>query len=220
MKGTSMEFIKIDMETYPRRAHFDYFRAMAYPYAGMTVNADVTRLMETVKDRKLPFFLTALYLAANAANAVPELRRRIRDGGIVEFPNCNTSHTVALPDGTYCYCMLDCSLPFGEFIPYAAAKQEKAGKEPCLDDGEEADSLFFFSSVPWVSYSSIIQPTPFPADSNPRITFGRYFAQDGKMLMPVTILVNHALADGKHMADFYRNLEPGSECMKKLLRKN
>ena len=33
-----MEYTYIDMSTYPRRKHFDYFRSLAYPYVGMTVN--------------------------------------------------------------------------------------------------------------------------------------------------------------------------------------
>jgi chloramphenicol O-acetyltransferase len=73
---------------------------------------------------------------ANAANKVPELRRRIAGDGIIEYSYCNTSHTVALEDGTYCY-----------------------------------------------------------------------FEQNNRILMPTTILVNHALADGKHIAEFYGNLD-------------
>ena len=33
---------RIEMATYPRKKHFDYFRAMAYPYVGATVKADIT----------------------------------------------------------------------------------------------------------------------------------------------------------------------------------
>ena len=39
-----MPFHMIDMERYPRKAHFDYFRSLAYPAAGVTVDVDVTPL--------------------------------------------------------------------------------------------------------------------------------------------------------------------------------
>ena len=29
-----MPYRVIDMESYPRKAHFDYFRSLAYPYVG------------------------------------------------------------------------------------------------------------------------------------------------------------------------------------------
>ena len=32
----------IDMASYPRRAHFDYFRSLQNPMLGVTVNVDVT----------------------------------------------------------------------------------------------------------------------------------------------------------------------------------
>ncbi len=40
----------------------------------------------------------------------------------MEYARCDSSHTVALPDGSYCYCRLDCGKPFAEFLPYAQAE--------------------------------------------------------------------------------------------------
>lgn len=68
-------------------------------------------------------------------------------------------------------------------------------------------SLFFVSSVHWVSYEAILQPTPSPADTNPRITWGRYRWEGERVLLPVSLLCHHALVDGLHMARFYQNLE-------------
>ena len=92
---------RINMDAYPRKKHFDYFRAMAYPYVGATVKTDITDFAKAVKREGLPFFLSFCYCAARAANDVPEFRQRIEGSGIVEFSHCPTSHTVALDDGTY-----------------------------------------------------------------------------------------------------------------------
>lgn len=202
-----MRSTKIDMKTYPRKSHFEYFRKLAYPYVGVTVNVDVTDLLKVIRQEGLPFFLTVLYAAANAANEVPALRRRIDGDGIIEYEWCNTSHTVALEDGTYGYCELDSSMDFRKFVGYAEEQQNLARSRASIEEGDKTDSLLFVSSLPWLSYTAIVQPTPVPADSNPRITFGRYFEQDQRMLMPTTILVNHALADGKHLSDFYKSLD-------------
>lgn len=197
----------LDLSGDPRRAHFDYFRAMANPYVSVTAECDITRLHEAVKERGWPFFLTALHCAVNAANAVPELRRRIRGEQVVEYDRCLSSHTVALEDGSYCYCVLDCAGPLAEFLPEAQAKVEQAKQAPSLDDGADPDALFFLSSLPWISFTSLSLPTPSPADSNPRITFGKFFRRKGRVLLPVNLTVNHALADGLHMAAFFRGLE-------------
>ena len=114
-----MPYKTLDMSAYRRKAHFDYFRAMACPYVGLTANVDITALLAKVKAKKLPFFLTVCYCAAQAANSVPEFRQRIVGEGIVEFDHCPTSHTVALEDGTYCYCTLRADMPFADYILYA-----------------------------------------------------------------------------------------------------
>ena len=204
-----MEYRVIDWERYPRRAHFAYFSAMADPYAGLTVQMDVTRFLAACKGdpKRPPFFLSFLYCAGRAANAVPELRRRIVDGRPVEFASCDTSHTVMRADGTYSYCRLNCMRPFADYLPAARALQEKAKADGDLDDGEDGLSLLFVSTLPWISYTAIRQPVPSPADSNPRITWGRYAERGERMVMPVTLLANHALVDGVHIAGFYAALE-------------
>ncbi len=106
-----MSFHVVDLSRDPRRAQFDYFRSLANPYVGVTVAVDVTQVLAWTKRTDSSFFLTVLYAAARAANAVPELRRRVRGEAVVEYDRCPTSHTVALPDGSYCYCRLDAVLP-------------------------------------------------------------------------------------------------------------
>ncbi|WP_298839597.1 CatA-like O-acetyltransferase [Clostridium sp.] len=202
-----MNIKKIDMNSYPRKSHFEYFRNMAYPYVGATVNIDITYLVNVIKREKLPFFLTVIYIATNAANKIPEFKRRIDGDSIIEYSHCNTSHTVALEDGTYCYCELDSSMNYKKYLEYAQEKQRLSKIQGITDDGSEADSLFFVSCLPWISYTAIIQPVPSPSDCNPRITFGRYFRYNDKILMPTTILVNHALVDGIHIAKFYGNFD-------------
>ncbi|MDD7652267.1 MAG: CatA-like O-acetyltransferase [Candidatus Faecousia sp.] len=198
---------RIDLSRYPRRSHFEYFRSMAYPYVGLTVQADVTELRRAAAARKGSFFLACLYCAARAANGVPELRQRIVDGEIFQYDHCDTSHTVALPDGTYCYCRLDCRTDFDSFLSRGRAAQEAAMQTHGIDDAGDETELFFVSCLPWVTYTAMVQPVPCPADSNPRITFGRFREENGKSLMPLSLLAHHGLVDGLHMARFFEGFQ-------------
>ena len=65
----------------------------------------------------------------------------------------------------------------------------------------------FLSALPWLHYTSLTQPVPHPADSNPRITWGKYLEEGDRAPMPVTLLANHALVDGIHIAHFFTHLE-------------
>ena len=65
-----------------------------------------------------------------------------------------------------------------------------------------------------MSFASISLPKPVPADSNPRITFGKYFTQGDRVLLPVDLTVNHALADGIHIAKFFEEFTRRTENLK------
>ena len=66
-----MNYRVIDMGRDPRRAQYDYFRSLANPYAGVTVNVDITALLDWTKRTGSNFFLTVLYAVSRAANSVP-----------------------------------------------------------------------------------------------------------------------------------------------------
>lgn len=193
----------IDLETYPRRAHYDYFRSLAYPYAGVTVQMDITRFMEWRRESGTPFFLSLMYHVSRAANSVPELRRRIHGENLLEFDWCPSSHTVAKSDGTYAYCVLRSDKPFEVFLPEAVRAQEICRTSGTIEEDESAIASLFISSVPWISYSALVQPVPCPADSNPRISWGKHYEENGRIKLPLSLLCHHALADGLHMSQFF-----------------
>lgn len=201
----------IDLETYPRRSHFEFFSAMAYPYVGLTANMDVTRLVQAAKDRGSSPFMACLWAAANAANSVPELRQRIVDGKIAEFDHCDTAHTVALPDRTFCNCRTDCRMGFEEFLVYGRQQQDEAKTHHgFVSTKDDETDLIFVSCVPWVAFTQVIQPAPIPADCNPRIVFGKFIHDGEKVNMPLAIQCNHALVDGRHIGEFYQAFEEWS----------
>lgn len=206
LRRRSMYIQKIDMESYPRKAHFDYFRSMGYPYVGLTANVDVTEIIGRAKENGHSSFLYLLYAAGNAANSVREFRQRIEADGIVEYEFCRTSHTVMKEDGTYAYCEADPTLELSGFLKETSENQRRVVLSGNLEEKSDPGSLYFISCLPWISYASLIQPVPYPADSNPRITWGKYFRQDGRLLLPVSVLAHHALIDGKQIADFYESL--------------
>ncbi|MEI3063069.1 MAG: CatA-like O-acetyltransferase [Oscillospiraceae bacterium] len=112
-----------------------------------------------------------------------------------------------MPDESYCYCVPKTDLPFDEFLDYTREAQRRAVEEPSIEEQGEADSLLFISCIPWVSQTAVVQPVPSPADSNPRITWGKYFERCGNVYLPVSVLCHHALVDGLHIGRFYAALD-------------
>ena len=210
-----MTWRAIDLSGDPRRAHFEYFRSLQNPMVGVTVDVDVTGLAKVCRARGASFYLAFMHAAALAANAVPELKRRIRDGGVVEYDACGTSHVEPLPDGSYCYCTLFHDMKWSEYLPYAESARKRCLEHPSIDEDEDVDGLFFVTCLPWLHYTQLIQPTAGGDESNPRISWGRY-APDwrGRLQLPVTLLAHHGLVDGVHIARFYENLNARLEGIK------
>lgn len=111
---------------------------------GYTVNVDVSELLDAIRSKDLPFFLTLCYCVSEAANRVDAFRQRILDGHIIEYDHCRTSHTVALDDGTYCCCDLNSDRSFEEYIGYAMKEQERAKRSNSIDEDEAASLDRFF----------------------------------------------------------------------------
>ena len=61
--------------------------------------------------------------------------------------------------------------------------------------------------MPWLAYTQLKHPATGRDDSNPRFSWGKFTEQNGRITLPVTVFVNHALADGLHIARFYENLD-------------
>lgn len=198
---------RIDMDTYPRRAHFDYFRSLQNPMLGLTVDVDVTALRDFCRAEGCSFFLAFLRVAARAANAVPQLRQRIRDGGIVEYDACGTSHVELRGDGTYGYCTLHHDAPWREYLARAEEERARCREKASIEEDADVDGLYFVTALPWLRYVQLIQPTAGGDESNPRISWGRFEADHrGRLMMPVTLLAHHGLVDGLHVARFYEGL--------------
>ena len=201
-----MHYTIIDMEKDPRCGQFAYFRGMTFPFAGLTVEMDITDMMAARGGR--PFFLSMLYAVVRAANAVPQLRRRILpDGRVAEYDWCAPSYTAMKSDGVYVYCNVEGALPYDEFVAQGQRRQREVLERGTLTEDGDVLSYFFVSSLPWMHYSQLQHPAVSPDDSNPRISWGKYVTVNGRTTLPVSLFVNHALADGLHISRFFLNLE-------------
>jgi chloramphenicol O-acetyltransferase type A len=130
------------------------------------------------------------------------------DGDVVEYDACGTSHIEPLPDGSYCYCTLYHDRDWAEYFPYAEAERRRCVEHPSIDEDEDVAGLYFITCLPWLHYTALTQPTGGGDESNPRITWGKYEPDArGRLMLPVTALVHHALADGLHLGQFYANLD-------------
>lgn len=219
------EYRTIDLDTYPRRAHLEYFISLQQPHFSLTADVDVTDLRAYCREKGCSFFLSFLHAVALAADDVPQLRQRIHlftreereraaaEGTVLpeweirEYSESPTSHTESTGDGLYCYCTLKHHMPWEEYIRSAAELQKKAREAASLEEDEEVEAYYFPTCIPWIRYTEAVHPMADRYDSNPRFSWGK-FEEDfrGRLMMPLTIAAHHGLVDGLHAAQFYENV--------------
>lgn len=62
--------------------------------------------------------------------------------------------------------------------------------------------------MPWISFTGLTHARHFGRqDSVPKISVGKCFEQNGKLLMPVATYAHHGLADGYHVHQFLQTFE-------------
>ena len=74
-----MRFTPIDLHTWPRGQMFYYFSQMAPTSYSLTVEIDVTELLEKLKDNNRKFFPTYLWLVTTCLNRQQEFKVAYRE---------------------------------------------------------------------------------------------------------------------------------------------
>ena len=188
--------------------HFHFFRAMEIPHFNICANVDITSFHALVKKEKLHFTSCMVYAIAKTANGIAPFRRRIRESYIVEHDIIHPSFTI-LPDGedVFSFCDVVYQEHFSSFHSSSIEQIELRQNQPSLENEVGRDDYLFLSSIPWVSFTSIQHAMSISPDSVPRISWGKYFAMQDKILMPISVQAHHALVDGRHTGQFFNQIQ-------------
>jgi chloramphenicol O-acetyltransferase type A len=199
---------EIQLDTWPRTKHFEFFSRFDHPHFSMSVNLDLTTFHQHIKRSGTPFTPAWVYVITRAANAVPEFRQRIRSPKVVEHDTVSASLTILLDNGLFGFCAIPYSDDFNEFLRKASTLIADAREHPTLTDEQDRDDLLFMTAIPWVSFTSFSHPMQLhPADSIPRFAWGKFFPEGRALKIPLSVQGHHALMDGLHMAKFYETVE-------------
>lgn len=192
-----------DIDNWNRKNVFDFFITYDDPFFGITSTIDITNLYKFCKAKDHSLNLAILYFSTYTANALPNFRLRLLNGKVVLFDHIDCGTTVLHSDETFSFCFIDFKPTFSEFEWLGKELINKQLKEKKLDPKSELLNVIHYSTIPWTSFSSIKHAKKMGiSDSIPKITFGKYFKNGEKLILPLSIEVNHALMDGIHVGQF------------------
>ncbi|KPL78076.1 chloramphenicol acetyltransferase [Ornatilinea apprima] len=200
---------QIDIDTWPRREHFNLYNSFEFPHFTLCANVDLTNLLSFVREKRVSLNVAIIYLVTRAANQIPEFRYRIRSGSVIEHEVVHPSTTILGKDDVFSFCTLNYTTDFSQFLSRALEKIACVQKRPrLLEEDQQRDDLLFMTAIPWVSFTSIMHPMRLlPEDSVPRFAWGKYFEEGSKIKMPLSVQGHHALMDGLHAGRFYEEVQ-------------
>ncbi|WP_297334640.1 chloramphenicol acetyltransferase [Flavobacterium sp.] len=200
---------KLDIESWPRHEHFEFFRKFDEPFFGLVADVDVTTAYTEAKALGVSFFLYYTHRIAAAVNGIEEFRYRISGGEVSVYDRVDVSATLTREDNTFGFSLIEYHPDFDAFYKGAKQEIERVRQTPGLFTRSfEADNLIHFSAIPWVNFTSLSHARSFTfPDSCPKISVGKMTDVSGRKMMPVSVHVHHALMDGYHTGLFFELLQ-------------
>ncbi|MCC5855906.1 MAG: chloramphenicol acetyltransferase [Idiomarina sp.] len=199
---------KIHLASWPRRQHFEFFNAFEEPFFGITTNLRCTGLRQQAKSHGQSFYLLYLHSILTEVNQHDALRMRIEGADVMQYERIDVSMTVLKPNQTFGFGYVEFTEDFALFAQRALTEIARVEASDNLMPSRGTDNVIHFSALPWIQFTSLSHARPFSRpDSCPKISVGKLFQQDGDDFLPISIHVNHALADGYHVGLFFEGLE-------------
>ena len=201
-----MKEIEFDLENNP------FINFLSSRYA-MSARVNVENLWIKSKEQDLSFFVMSLGALMNALNDIPQMRRRIIDGKVIEFESLDAVCPIMDKEETvFKEIRIEGPQRFYNILKwhdYVVDYQLNVleGVDKAFDvDTMERDKINIanFSCIPWVDFDSITNATAAGNAIQPLITWGKV---NENYEMTVSITVSHIFVNGLELAKFYKNAQ-------------
>ena len=207
-----MNYKVIDQEQYYRKGVFRHFSEDCKCSVSMTARVDVTELAAWSKKTGTKFSVNFLYALSKALNARDDYKMawlwETRE--LICYDRINPTQYVFHEDTETCTPVYTVYTDdYAQFYQNAVNDVEKAKEtREYMLDAANHPNWFDASYIPWLSYDAMNIELP---DGYlyflPIVNWGRYREENGRLLMPVSVRLNHAVADGYLVAKVFRLLE-------------
>jgi len=203
-----MNYKVLDMEQYYRRGVFRHFSADCKCSISMTSRLDVTDLAMFSQRTETKFYVNFLYVLAKVLNSREDYRMSYlwQTQQMIVYDQINPVQYIFHEDTETCspvYTVYQEDYPAFYAACIADIVQAKQRREYGLDM-ENHPNWFDASYISWLSYDALHVELP---DGYlyllPIVNWGRYRQENGRLLMPVSVRLNHAAADGYLLAKVF-----------------
>lgn len=188
---------KIDINTWKRAVHFHFFKNFDEPFHSLTFKVDATRAFQNAKSAKKSFFNFYVHSCLRAVNQLDGFKYRIKNGEVYLCEQVNVSATMPKGDGTFRFSYVEYHPDAKVFYQNMEAEKERIKHQEALFPDRNDDEVIHFSALPWIHFTALTHARDYSIrDSVPKISVGGLVEENDRMLLPVSVTIHHALADG------------------------
>lgn len=197
-----MKIYKI--EEFKNKEVLKFYRNLDIPQYNVCYNVDVTNLLKYVKTKKISFYYAMIYYSLLAMNRIDEFKYRINGDHVIYHDVIGPSFTELIPNTeNFKIVTIDFINGLEEFIKYATESSNKQGDKFIDESKEVRDDLVYISCLPWISFTGLSHAISIVKDDAiPRLTWGKYFESNGKILIPLSVQVHHGFVNGLVLGKF------------------
>lgn len=211
-KNMNTTFHIIDKATWERNIYFDYYYSQIKCKYTLSANINITELIKMKKERHLKFFPIMLYAIIKAVNKNKEFRMSFNDRGELGYwDEVVPSYTLFHDENkTFTDVWSEYNEDFETFYKCVSEDIEKYKQITGVIKARPDQPKNFcpISCLPWLSFTNFAQDTYTETSFLfPLIKFGKYFEENGKTLLPISVFVSHAVADGYHTCKLINDIQ-------------
>ena len=191
----------IDMDNWKRKQHCELFRKSALPQYCICFNLDITNFYKAVKKHGWSFTFAMIYTVSKTADVIENFRYRFLDGNVVIYDKIDTS-----------FAYLDKETELFKFVQVALADNIDDYIKSAKDTAENQQGYFIepprndtynFPPIPWVAFTNKSHTYGGnPDNAIPMFEWGKFYEENGKLIMPFSVQVHHSFVDGYHIGRF------------------
>lgn len=205
----SQNIKKIDLDSWDRGYIFKNYLGTDFPYINIGCDMDVTKLHQFVKEQGISFNFAMVYAATKIADEIENFHYRIKDGQPVRVDS-NCALVTHLQKDSDLFVNVEC-LDADNMTDFARKNRNHA-EDPVIDGNLPAlkgrVDVIYFTSIPWITFTHFFRTiSKFGEDSAPRVSFGKFHEENGRLLMPFSTQTHHGLMDGVHVGRYYQRLQ-------------
>lgn len=199
-----MSFHLIDFETWERKDFYKHFINDVVCTYSTTVNLDITNL------KNVRLYSTIIWLLTNVVNQMPEFRTAITKEGVGIYDEMHPAYTIFNKENkNFSGIWTEFNLDYKVFLDaYELDIAKYTSSKEYAPKPNRPDNSFDISMIPWFTFTSF--NLNIFGDGKyllPIFTLGKYFDDNGKRLIPLSIQVHHAVCDGYHIGKFVETLQ-------------